>query len=368
MEAYGAPPISLAGFQNVDIPCGEGFNWKVFTWSRWASSGGRLAGKRMIADEGWTWLGYPNRFGDSLEGLKVASDLQFLCGINETYGVSYGYSPVRFGAPGGPPYFGPIVNHTQPYWPYFSHLADYIARTQSLLQQGRPVTDVAVYLAEEDCFATADVDQLVFRFTRQFGSGDGNRNHRLWSATEHGAPAITTIATNGYSFDGVDWSIFGAGLRAVHGRLKLGDGDYGILLMPKVEGLDPRVIDTLLEFVNSGGTLIATRRLPDKAYGLGDRAEGTKGVVDAITKLFGSGRLHDHLHTSQFGRGKAIFCPDDDASLLAALGATCPADIQFARPSRYVGFQHRATSGLDIYFIANTSAELYESPVRFRST
>src|SRR5262249_17818460 len=156
------------------------------------------------------------------------SDLQFLCGINETYGVSYGYSPVRFGVPGWPPYFGPIVNHTQPYWPHFSLLADYIARTQYVLQQGRPGTDVALYLGEEDCFASAQPEELQFRFNRQFNFEERDRNHRFHNAIERGADVITTIATNGYSFDGIDASISRAGLRTAGGRLRLGDGDYSV--------------------------------------------------------------------------------------------------------------------------------------------
>lgn len=367
VEAYGAPPIGLAGFQNVDIPCGEGFNWRMFNFSRWGASGGRLAGKRMIADEGWTWLGYPDRFGDSLEGLKVASDLQFLCGVNETYGVSYGYSPLKFGAPGWPPYFGPIVNHTQPYWPLFSHFADYIARTQYVLQKGIPVTDIAVYLGEEDSFAGAAVDELQFRFNQQFNVEERDRNHRLRTAVEKGADVITTICTNGYSFDFVDGSIFRAGLRTARGRLSLGDGDYSVLVMPNVAGVDVDVLEAVVEFVKGGGTLIVTRRAPDTAYGWKDHGARAQRVRELIRQLFGPGRLHGEMRAHALGSGKSIFCPDEEPSLLEALRSTIAADIDFDAPSRYVGFQHRRTDDRDFYFIANTCDRPYQGRASFRS-
>jgi hypothetical protein len=366
VEAYGAPPIALDGYQYVDFPCGEGFNWKLMASSRWTSSGAHLAGRRVIGTEGWTWLGYPNRFGDSMERLKVASDLQFLCGINETYGVSYGYSPVALGAPGWPPYFGPIVNHTQPYWPHFSHLADYIARTQYVLQQGRPVTDIAVYLAEEDCFADAEVAQLLFRFNKQMSTGGRDSGDRFRYALDHGADVITTIVCNGYSFDAVDASIYRAGLRVEQGRLRLGDGDYAVLVLPNLIGIDVDVLENIARFVESGGLVIATRRLPETAYGLRDRANKQQRVKDLVARLFGfTGRKHS-LETNSFGRGKAIFCPDERATLLAALRSTLDPDMQVADPNSYLGFQHRKLPDRDSYFIANTSETHQEVDAVFR--
>jgi hypothetical protein len=159
--------VSLAGYRYVDIPTGEHYEWKEFNSSRWASSGGHLAGKPVILAEAWTWLGMPNRFGDSLEQLKLCSDLHFLSGINALYGVTYAYSPVQLGAPGWPPYFGPVINHTAPYWPHFSHFADYVNRASFVLQQGKPVADIALYLPAEDCMAEAGTEQLLLNWARR---------------------------------------------------------------------------------------------------------------------------------------------------------------------------------------------------------
>jgi len=64
------------------------------------------------------------------------------------------------------PYFGPATNHTSPYWPHFSHFADYVNRATFVLQQGKPVADVAVYLPMEDVMAEAGTEQLPYRDDR----------------------------------------------------------------------------------------------------------------------------------------------------------------------------------------------------------
>jgi hypothetical protein len=164
VESYGTPPVSLASYRPIDIPVGEHYEWKEFNTSRWASSGARLAGKRTVLAEAWTWLGDPNRFADTLERLKLCSDLHFLSGINTLYGTSYGYSPAAVGSPGWEPYFGPAVNHNSPYWPYFSQLADYVNRASYVLQQGTPVADIALYLPSEDAMAESDMRELLFNW------------------------------------------------------------------------------------------------------------------------------------------------------------------------------------------------------------
>src|SRR5262249_50120746 len=157
----GAGAVSVGAYRDVERGVGEHYEWKEFSSSRWASSGGHLAGKPVILAEAWTWLGLPNRFADTLEQLKLCSDLHFLSGINALYGVTYAYSPLHLGSPGWVPYFGPAINHPSPYWPHFSHFADYVNRATFVLQQGKPVADVAVYLPMEDAMAEAGMEQLL---------------------------------------------------------------------------------------------------------------------------------------------------------------------------------------------------------------
>jgi hypothetical protein len=364
VEVYGTPPVSLASYRAIDVPTGEHYEWEEFNTSRWASSGARLAGKRTVLAEAWTWLGAPNRFGDSLEQLKLCSDLHFLSGINALYGVTYAYSPASAGTPGWPPYFGPVVNHTQPYWPYFSHLTDYVNRASWILQQGKPVADIAVYLPSEDAMADADMRQLLFNWAvrDRLSSNGAPPEFGLAHALHYESDVVRTIITNGYSFDGVDTFAFRE-VRAEAGRLRSGDGDYSTLVLPNLTGIDIDSLRKIRAFVDQGGVLIATRRLPDIAYGMEDREKNRREVEQTVRELFGAIPEAAALHQHRFGNGVAIFSRDERTSFLNALRWHSP-DIAYAAASPHVGFVHRRTPDRDYYFLANTS----EQPQRLDAT
>jgi hypothetical protein len=368
VEAYGTPPVSIASYRYVDVPTGEHYEWKEFNASRWASSGGHLAGKPVILAEAWTWLGLPNRFADTLEQLKLCSDLHFLSGINSLYGVTYAYSPIDLGSPGWVPYFGPATNHTSPYWPYFSHFADYVNRASYILQQGKPVADVALYLPDEDSMAEADTERLLLNWAvrDRMSSNGPPPEFSLKNALHYESDVVKEIITNGYSFDGVDMFTMNGGMRADGGRLLMGDGSYSILVLPNLTGIEPESLDVIEKFVSGGGTLIATRRLPERAYGLKDRENRSAQVRERIARIFGSNPRHEAYRENRYGRGMAILCMDEQGSFRKALQTQLP-DIVFDSPSEHVSFVHRKTTERDFYFVANTSENTLRKDAVFRT-
>jgi hypothetical protein len=366
VEAYGTPPNSIRAYRYVDIPTGEHYEWKEFSSSRWASSGGHLAGKPVILAEAWTWLGLPNRFADSLEQLKLCSDLHFLSGINALYGVTYPYSPVELGSPGWVPYFGPAVNHISPYWPYFSHFADYVNRATFVLQQGKPVADVAVYLPMEDVMAEAGIEQLLpnWAIRDRLSSNGPPPEFSLKNALHFESDVVKTIITNGFAMDGVDTFTMNSGMQVAGGRLRQGDGDYGILVLPNLTGIDVESLEQIQRFVTGGGTLIATRRLPDRAWGWKDRDARTVRLRELIEQLFGPDPARQYRDRT-VGKGHVIFCPDEQGSFRKALFTAQP-DIRFHAASPHVSFVHRRSPERDFYFLANTSEEPQELEGNFR--
>ncbi len=365
VEAYGSPPVNLTGYRYTDIPTGEHYEWKEFNSSRWASSGARLAGKNMVMAEGWTWIGLPNRFGDTLEQLKLCSDLHFLSGINSIYGLTYAYSPVDLGSPGWPPYFGPVFNHTIPAWPYASHLVDYINRVSFVLQQGTPVADVAVYLGAEGAMADANTEQLMLNWaTRDRLTSNGPPpEFTLHNALHYEANVVKTIVTNGYSFDGVDTFAFNDGTRVEGGRLRQGDGDYSILVLPNLTGIDALSLEKIKSFVEQGGIAIATRRLPETSYGMNHRERDRTRVRKLAAEIFGPIPSGTALRVNTLGKGKAVFCHDEKSTLLAALRLRQP-DVTFTEANEHVSFVHRRDGQTDFYFLANTG----EAPADLEAT
>ncbi|HVP00918.1 MAG TPA: glycosyl hydrolase [Bryobacteraceae bacterium] len=363
IEAYGTPPVSLAAYRHIDVPTGEHYEWKEFSSSRWASSGAHLAGKPVILAEAWTWLGLPNRFADTLEQLKLCSDLHFLSGINALYGVTYAYSPVELGAPGWVPYFGPSTNHTAPFWPYFSHLADYVNRASYFLQRGKPVADVAVYLPTEDAMSEAGTERFLpnWAVRDKLSSNGAPPEFRLKNALHYESDVVKGIITSGYSFDGIDTFTLNSGMRVDDGRLRLGDGDYSVVVLPNLVGIDPESIEKLEQFVESGGVLIATQRLPERAWGFLDRDSRTARVRAAAERLFGP--RPSAYRELGIGKGVAVFAPDEQGSFLKALRLRQPA-VRWRVASEHVACVQRRLGDRDYFFIANTS----EQPVSLEGT
>ena len=358
VEAYGTPPVSLASYRWVDVPVGEHYEWKEFSTSRWASSGAHLAGKPVVLAEAWTWTNLPNRFADTLEDLKLCSDLHFLCGINALYGLTYAYSPEPLGTPGWIPYFGPAVNHTSPFWPYFSHLADYVNRASYVLQQGKPVAEIGLYLPAEDAMADNPPEQLLLNWAvRDRLSSNGiPPEFSLTNALHYESNVVKTIVTHGYSLDGVDAFTLPR-MEAREGRLRLGDCDFAVVILPNLTGIDLPALRKVAEFVHEGGSVIATRRLPETAWGLHEREENRAAVKKLVGELFGALPSGSAFVDHRYGRGRAIFVADELGSLRKALGQVCPPDIRFIEASEHVSFIHRRAPDRDFYFLANTSKD-----------
>src|SRR6185369_15214048 len=158
-----------------------------------------------------------------------------------------------------------------------------------ILQQGNPVADIAVYLAAEDAMAEAGTEQLLLNWAvrDRLSSNGAPPEFRLKNALFYQSDLVKTIITNGYSFDGIDTFSMREGIRIADGRLRKGDGDYAVIVLPNLTGIDLESLQQIAAFVRDGGTAIATRRLPGTSWGVRDR-ERNRAAVRALTaELFG---------------------------------------------------------------------------------
>src|SRR5262249_55219201 len=158
-------------------------------------------------------------------------------------------------------------------WLCFPDFAAYVSRCQWLLRQGEPVADVALYAPTEDAFAHGPIDQMLldFHLRDRLAVGELTDQFGLEKAHAHPSDVITTLLANGYNFDGIDFFAMNALARVKAGpgpgRLAAGDGRYAIVILPNLEGMDLAALQKVARFCRAGGTVIATRRLPDRAYG-----------------------------------------------------------------------------------------------------
>jgi hypothetical protein len=353
-EPYGQPPVTLAACAHVDLPVGEHYEWRMLNATRWAASGGRLFGRDLIDAEAWTWAGIPNRFADSLEDLKRASDMHFVSGANSLMAVSYVHAP-----PGADPaywvsYWGPWLNEAQPWWPHFPLLARYVQRVSWVLRQGRNVADVALYLPTDDVFAATPADRGLNLYfdVRERLHGGPIPEFGLKSAASGSTPVVATLLANGYAFDCVDSTTLPRA-RAGGGRLRMGHGDFGLVVLPGLVGMPLADLEQLAAFVSGGGSVIATRRLPKVAYG---PSEDTPRLRRLVRQLFGPGR---------HGKGRAVLVADEGDAFAAALRDCLPPDLPLDRPDPDVAFVHRRLADGDIWFVANFAGEATVLTARF---
>ena len=356
-ESYGIPPVDMTSFVDIEYPMGESYDWKTFVASRWASSAAHQYGKRVVSAEAYTWLRFP-RYVSTLQDVKLGSDLLFACGINRLVAHGYGYSPPAAGVPGWGYYASIMLNDNNSWWPYFRLLAGYVRRTSYAMSLGTPRVDVAVYLPEDDVMAKQPVGEgeglNLYMSTKFRLSGDKPvQEFGLPSAYQAESAVLKTIMTAGYSFDGFDRSILQPGLKTSAGRLEVGDVSYRIVILPELRGISLPILEPLADFCRSGGVLIATRRLPDAAYGLKDRDANYSRVQRLIAELFGGGPSNQ-TRRNDYGRGIAIYVPDDTDELGRVLASLGP-EVRFERADADVAFVHRGDGERDIYFLANTS-------------
>jgi hypothetical protein len=232
-QTYGTPPVNLSSNSLVDLPGGEGTQWRQFSTTRWASSASHLYGKPVTSSETWTWLHSPAFRATPLD-MKAEADLHFLQGVNQLIGHGWPYSPESAGSPGWRFYAAAVFNDHNPWWLVMPDITAYLQRVSFLLRQGKPANDVAVYLPTDDAWA---------QFTVGHVSVSGLMDSLL------GPNVIPQILDAGYNFDFID-----------DGAIERVGVPYPVLVIPGAQRIPDATSRKLEEYVKNGGIVITTRR------------------------------------------------------------------------------------------------------------
>ena len=244
-QTYGIPPVILSSNALVDLPEGEGSQWRTFTATRWASSASHLYGRPVTSSETWTWLHSPAFRATPLD-MKAEADLHFLQGVNQLVGHGWPYSPPSAGEPGWRFYAAAVFNDHNPWWMVMPDITKYLQRISYLLRQGKPANDVAVYLPTEDAWS-------------QFTLGHDSVNQAMGALL--GPDLIPRILDAGFNFDFLDD-------RAIE---KIGI-PYSIVVLPALKRMPHSTSEKLEEFRKRGGIVADAAHLaglptPDFATG-----------------------------------------------------------------------------------------------------
>ena len=326
MQNYGVPAAALSSNAYVDLPEGEGPQWKVLRASRWASSASHLYGHTVTSSETWTWLHSPVFRATPLD-MKAEADLHFLEGINQLIGHGWPYTPEGIEYPGWRFYAAAVFGEKNPWWIAMPDISLYLQRLSFLLRQGQPANDVALYLPNSDAYA-------------HFSAGHVHMIETLRELV--GNDVIPRILEAGYNFDFFDDNVLRQIGRVDKDGLALGPNKYRVVILPGVERIPLDTLKTLEKFASHGGIVIATRRLPAVAPGL-QATESEQSQVRAISqRMFAAPGSLGH------------FAADENKQLASILNGLKQPDVALAPSAPDIGFIHRHTGDAEIYFVANT--------------
>ena len=107
----------------------------------------------VVSSEVWTWVHSPSFRAIPLD-LKGEAHDHLLNGINELIGHGWPYSPADAPGLGWFFYAAGALDDRNPWWPAMPELTRYLGRLCWLLRQGEPTADIALYVPNDDLFAT----------------------------------------------------------------------------------------------------------------------------------------------------------------------------------------------------------------------
>lgn len=313
-QSYGSPAVTLSSNARVDLPEGEGPQWRSFSFTRWATSASHVYGRPITSTETWTWLHSPAFRATPLD-MKAEADKFFLQGSNKLIGHGWPYSPKSAGEPGWSFYAAAVFNNHNPWWIVMPDVTRYLQRMCYLLRQGKPANDIAVLLPEEDAQS---------RFSPRENSVSGQMKALL------GPDLVPQILDAGYNFDFIDAEAILS--KGIH---------YPVLVIPGIERLPLAAYQRVAEYARKGGIVIATERLPSAAPGLVEDKRDSAQVQAISQQLFGK------------PRGQTFFLKDTH-QLGSTLHQVLHPDVTLTPETPDVGFIHRKLDDGDIYFLANT--------------
>jgi hypothetical protein len=327
-QTYGMPPVTMSSNALVDLPEGEGAQWRRFSATRWASSASHLYGKPVTSSETWTYLHSPVFRATPLD-MKSQADLYLLQGVNQLFGHGWPYSPPEAGEPGWRFYAAAVFDDHNPWWIVMPDVAKYLQRISFLLRQGKPVNDVAIYLPTADALA-------------QFHAGQDRNEINANVSAVMGPNVISQVLDAGFNLDAIDDEAIAQ--VGVH---------YPVLILPNVERMPLATLRKIRAYAEAGGKVVATRRTPALAPGLPEAESDTPQIREQARALF----------EAAGARGKFL---KDEQSLGQELAALYAPDVRIRSDAASIGIMHRKVADGEIYFIVNTANTPVHTQAAFR--
>jgi hypothetical protein len=319
---------------------------------REASSAAHIYGKPISATESFTTRPNVTPWGQSPFYLKGLADQDFARGINRIVFHTSDLQPFtddkhRPGMTLGP--FGQDYTRNITWAEQAVAWNTYLARCSFLLQQGKPVSDVA-YFYGEDAPATVP----------------------FWKKIEPELPPH-------YDFDFVNADVLVHGATATPGKLRLASGmEYRLLVLPSdLHMLSLPLLRSIHSLVDQGAVLLG--RKPEGSPSLADGANAKAEIEKLATDLWGAGDEAASGHSCGKGKvysGKSIedlLGAENDAADFSwsspeKVGEDVPYPLPAGDSDEDLIFIHRRDGDREIYFVSTQKHHAFDVKATFRVT
>jgi hypothetical protein len=281
-EIFGPPRLHLAGLKALSpVPPDFGEDEEALA-CRMASSAAHVAGRQLCSSESFTWLGDHGHV--TLEQMKSEVDTLFTLGINHLFFHGTPFSPADVEWPGWLFYAATLVAPTNTLWHDLPALNTYIARCQSLLQEGTPDSDVLFYFPYYDLLASDEGTDNLLHFLSVHKTGSWLRKNLTEFTT-----TANTLVKDGWSFDLVSDSQLSEMVTVTaDGTLQSrGGSQYRALIIAGCHRMPPETLERIASLAKSGATVLIQHDLPSDIPGLTtltERQARLKSAREALVK------------------------------------------------------------------------------------
>lgn len=288
-QAHGSPAVLLDVYASVDIPEIEGYGlsdfgikglrtdslWKKndsdLSMLKYASSAAHIMGKRFTSSETFTWL--TEHFRTSLSQCKPDFDLMMVGGVNHAYFHGTTYSPAEARWPGHLFYASMEMSPINTIWRDAPVFFQYITRTQSFMQWGRPDNDLLMYMPIYDIWYQNPGRLLMLAI------------HGMEKKSPKFVDAVMQVYGAGYDMDYISDRMI-LNTKCVDGRLVTeGGASYSALVLPEVQIMQPETMQHIVSLAQAGATIIIVGGAPADVPGLKDMEQRTQALAQAVAQL-----------------------------------------------------------------------------------
>jgi hypothetical protein len=258
-ESFGATVLPIPGLRQGAGDIREDPDPPINLIGRFASSAAHVNGRAHASSETLTWL--RENFRESPSQAKPQLDRLFVAGIDHIFYHGSTYSPADAAWPGWFFYAATQLNPTNPLWQDFSAMHAYVARVQSVLQQGRPDNDVLFYWPEAD--EQDDAEGLM----RQHGMHENQ-----WLVDLPAGKTALDELRIGRALDFISDAQLQALTMDDQGYLRTPGARYRVLVVPPTRRMPVETLAAIAR-LRKNGAMVHIHRLPEDVPGLGNLAK-----------------------------------------------------------------------------------------------